>query len=437
MTSQDPKNTQKLDQLLSEVMARPPRLEAHRSQINQLLGRPGHGALGDVLEQRYGALHDDLPDADGSVPYGVYPVIPNLQGVAYSAEIIPPEERCRSAATCLTEAIPSPSWQRQTTFISKSVAAYVSEPGDYVFSSFARTPLLFQQAEDGRRVLRELSARDFDVIYANGGQRLWREPMRTVEHGLLIHDKFSSHNYCHWLLDWLPRIFPIEQLGVDMARLHVILPQQPTGFQRRALNLMGFTDDRILHLLEKGTNSPVRIRRFYGTSLTHSSFQHALHNGAPWARDYLRAKFPGPETSALPARIIVDRRTSRRLVFDEATLQHLTRLGFVMVQLESMSFDQQIELFSGARCVIGAHGAGLANIVFCREGSHILEIFPGDVHTEAYWRVASAGRMNYACAVGKRSETVGGVTMTPSHRRDYDIDVDASVIEAWLDFALA
>ena len=38
--------------------------------------------------------------------------------------------------------------------------------------------------------------------------------------------------------------------------------------------------------------------------------------------------------------------------------------GFDSVRLEEMTFRQQVELFYEAEIVVGAHGAGLANILF-------------------------------------------------------------------------
>jgi len=46
------------------------------------------------------------------------------------------------------------------------------------------------------------------------------------------------------------------------------------------------------------------------------------------------------------------------------------------VELEEMAFSEQVRLFSQARIVIGIHGAGLANVVFCRPGSVLIEVDP-------------------------------------------------------------
>lgn len=46
------------------------------------------------------------------------------------------------------------------------------------------------------------------------------------------------------------------------------------------------------------------------------------------------------------------------------------------VELETMSFSDQVQLFAKARIVVGIHGAGLANIVFCRPGTVLVEVDP-------------------------------------------------------------
>jgi len=43
--------------------------------------------------------------------------------------------------------------------------------------------------------------------------------------------------------------------------------------------------------------------------------------------------------------------------------------------LGTMSVLEQIELFSNADVVIGTHGAGLANILFCKPNTKVIEIF--------------------------------------------------------------
>ena len=41
---------------------------------------------------------------------------------------------------------------------------------------------------------------------------------------------------------------------------------------------------------------------------------------------------------------------------------------------DSLSLPDTISLFGSARLVIGLHGAGMANMVYCPPGTHVLEI---------------------------------------------------------------
>src|SRR5690606_38318545 len=62
-------------------------------------------------------------------------------------------------------------------------------------------------------------------------------------------------------------------------------------------------------------------------------------------------------------------RSSCRRIANEREIQCvLDEFGFATVFLESLTFDQQIQLLRGARKVLSPHGAGLSNIVFCRPG---------------------------------------------------------------------
>jgi len=61
-------------------------------------------------------------------------------------------------------------------------------------------------------------------------------------------------------------------------------------------------------------------------------------------------------------------------VNQQEVLQSLRPLGFKPVWLERLPLAQQIELFYRAECVIGPHGAGLTNLLFCRPGALAIEL---------------------------------------------------------------
>lgn len=72
--------------------------------------------------------------------------------------------------------------------------------------------------------------------------------------------------------------------------------------------------------------------------------------------------------------------SERRSIPNHEELRHYlqTRVKppFVLenVQLEKMSLKQQVEMFDQAALVIGQHGAGLANLLWSRQSTHVIEL---------------------------------------------------------------
>jgi len=54
----------------------------------------------------------------------------------------------------------------------------------------------------------------------------------------------------------------------------------------------------------------------------------------------------------------------------------LIKNGFEIFTLGEMSFVDQINLFNNASQIIGLHGAGFANLIFCRPQTNVLELKP-------------------------------------------------------------
>lgn len=67
--------------------------------------------------------------------------------------------------------------------------------------------------------------------------------------------------------------------------------------------------------------------------------------------------------------------TSQLMKSGNELAEYLKTKGFEILVPGRLSYRQQIQAFSEASVVIGPHGAGLTNIVFCPKGAKVVELF--------------------------------------------------------------
>jgi capsular polysaccharide biosynthesis protein len=78
------------------------------------------------------------------------------------------------------------------------------------------------------------------------------------------------------------------------------------------------------------------------------------------------------------------------------------------VAAETLSFAEQVRLFSGAAVIAGAHGAGFANMVFAPAGTEMIELigprFSDSPWSSEYARIAQQSQQPLTRIVGQSGE---------------------------------
>jgi len=128
-----------------------------------------------------------------------------------------------------------------------------------------------------------------------------------------------------------------------------------------------------------------------------------------------------PAAPGACAKIYIDRSGApyRRLPNEAALIAALAARGFAPVRLEELTLAQQIALFRGAAMVVGLHGAGLANIAFCRPGTVIYELVAANYRNPCYLAMAMNLGLNYWADMF----AAGGAVNDYQGGWDTDIDV--------------
>jgi capsular polysaccharide biosynthesis protein len=88
-------------------------------------------------------------------------------------------------------------------------------------------------------------------------------------------------------------------------------------------------------------------------------------------------------------RLFVARRGPTRTIHNFEQVQaFLEKCGFETVYLEGKSVVDQILLFQSAQFVVGAHGAGLTNLLFCEPGTKVIEFVPSVELRPFFWLIS-------------------------------------------------
>jgi len=240
---------------------------------------------------------------------------------------------------------------------------------------FARERVL-RQSGGGTR-----SARDAAFI---SGAYLRYSRSEQVEMDTPIAPLDDTSHYYHFLVETLPRVLNV--LAVEPATVFVTT-QEPNTVATEILKLLKVT----VKVLPRGAlikcaklvlaDQPVKFwSRPHDLATLRQAFESALKN----------------DGTLINNSVYISRSRSARAPMGEEELERAMREhGIHVAHLESLSFTSQVELLSSAKIIIGAHGAGLANMIFQPTGARVIEISSGDRFESCYRRMCAALGMDY------------------------------------------
>ena len=217
--------------------------------------------------------------------------------------------------------------------------------------------------------------------------------LEKIDGTVAVLSGLSGNVYFHWMVDILPRLEILKIHGIDLEEIDWFLVnsyQQP--FQRESLKILGIPEEKIL---ESDRHPYIQAKQ-----LIVPSFPGYLGWLPSWGLEFHRRVFlekikqeiksENQPKKFYPERIYISRNNSRyRRVFnEEEVIWKLSKLGFVCIELESMTLTEQIAIFAHAKVIIAAHGSGLTNIMFCRPGTKVIELVSPNYIRHYYWVIS-------------------------------------------------
>lgn len=247
---------------------------------------------------------------------------------------------------------------------------------------------------------------------------------------LFVGDFFSQAvNYCHWMLDSMPRIVAARDVGLGFD--HVIGAFVETeAFQTWSLERL--LEGKENYLAISASDGLIEVENLFFSD--NCAIEHLWHpaNAADVALlNALRNRLSRPHINA-GRRLYVPRRHSRVVINESALLGLLTSYGFETVEMDGLSPDRQAEIFAGAEAVVAPHGAALTNLLFAPKTTKVLEFFPAFGGSASFYRLTTALGMDYSCLIDDISHGPDrDETEIPLNNKS-GIMVELNFVEEWL-----
>lgn len=251
-------------------------------------------------------------------------------------------------------------------------------------------------------------------------------PRREVPGTVAVLTTRGSDNYCHFVVDVLPRIHLLEQAGVEVDSYIV---NRSLPFQQQLLDRFGIPAERVI---ESRAQRHVRADRLVVPTLPDPELRMPR-----WVIALLRDRLLPTGLAAPHRRIYVGRgpqRYNRKVENEPEVIAALAQWGVTAVDPGALTVDEQIRTFAEAQLIVAAHGAALTNLAFCSPGATVIELFAPDYVNVCYWGLAcQVDGLSYRYVVGEGRAPRPGTTMF-GVSSDIEVDIGklVSVLE-WVE----
>ncbi len=250
------------------------------------------------------------------------------------------------------------------------------------------------------RLLGDISIEHRSTIEKHGLFTLWKLPaVHSLKGTAAVLSTQGSDVYFHWMFDVLPRLELLRLSGINFDDIdYFIFSSYHLPFQIQTLSQLGIPEHKIV------TNR--ELTHIMADNLIVPSWASQPGEIPKWVCQFLRRTFLSTNNTNLSAtlkKIYISRAkaTHRKVINEEKLVDKLEEIGVESVILESKSMEEQTQCFASAHQIIGPHGAGLSNLVFCSPGTKVIEVFSPNYVETHYWVLSNALDLDYHYLIGE------------------------------------
>jgi capsular polysaccharide biosynthesis protein len=207
-------------------------------------------------------------------------------------------------------------------------------------------------------------------------------------------------NIDHLYRESLTTITALKEIYGDISDFTFVIPHTSQSYVN-ILVLMGIQKSQILQVGNTWLEfESVIISSFHSFGHLHTPSHYYTKLCSNLSNRVSRS------LSLSPEKIFVSRRNAslRRLENESMLYEYLKINNYFICDPGDYTLEEQIEIFSKAKIIVGSHGMGIANSAFSNNLQHLIEIMPVTWNRVSYYRTAQLKDCHYSCYWVKENE---------------------------------
>jgi capsular polysaccharide biosynthesis protein len=220
----------------------------------------------------------------------------------------------------------------------------------------------------------------------------WCRGKRLKGTSLLFATSAGAHCYYHWMLEILPKLGMLEREGIALDSIDYFLVREITAkWQVETLRRFGIDASRIVETVKK---PQWRCDKLLHIDL-NCGINLKMHRFIP---QWMKHLYPSVVEDKPRIKLYISRPKGvrRGITNEHEILPLLEEAGFTIMAMEGLSVAAQAALLARADVLMSPHGGALTNMVFCKPGTRVIEMFSRHVFPYYYGLAANCGHRYHA-----------------------------------------
>jgi capsular polysaccharide biosynthesis protein len=173
----------------------------------------------------------------------------------------------------------------------------------------------------------------------------------------------------------------------EFKKCKIIYPLIGTGFEIELIKYAGIDEYQLID----SRAYTIEANNYYLAN-NDNWYYHNRHDLQLICETLEKVKNTGPTNNE---RIYISRKGRRRVLNEPEVVAVLKEFDFTILYDEPRLVAEQVTLYRNAKVIIGPHGASFANILNCKPGTILIELFPDDYHPDYFRFMSHIFGLNY------------------------------------------